>query len=559
MGVEAYDADIDNSLTRLKMSLRLVEEANDMLNLTNKGKLVALHVLKKEQNLLNILERVEEEILRSHIPKVCLGNECELKTRYIINYELIHPLKASELVFPRAISLKTASLTVSQQIECSLIKRKEPQETPTVPEFKVSEEIKLDLYSKALAKEVLSAKVEESSHPEIQVAEEYTVSETMGECGGEDIFELLFDWPDSEELNRFRTAISTARAMCVFLIPAPGSNRFPGELIVRKILATEFKRAYGDIEAAHDTLSDLSEKSKHVITISSEKVAEYVELVTKILRKTSLSEEMEELKKYLEDLMSQMGIYGEEKKLIVFCPTSKDINPLFGEVSKRISLCFKLIAKYGEDIPREDFVKIIRSLAWLLSIDRDTKLLKGLELYKDLDEAFRDMDQRRIELTAKLKEDEDWIHIRSWEGENEEHRLLKLLAYKTLKDLGHNDEEIKVEEVYKVEDEQIVECPVPDLHVEGEIWIEIETLRGIRDPLDLIQKYQRKAAAVSEYKEFWLVIPSFEIMMHRDRIPTLLRQLFSLFGKQVKVSIWYPDLVNKRIRKLLERKQISDV
>jgi hypothetical protein len=263
----------------------------------------------------------------------------------------------------------------------------------------------------------------------------------------------------------------------------------------------------------------------------------------------------EELEKSLEDLMSQAGIFGEEIKLVVFCPSTKDIEPLIRIVRNRLTPCFKLTAKYGEDIPREDFRQIIKSVAWALSIDKSEKDLLAAELCSDIDEAFRFLDERRIDFLAKLKDDEDWYRIRKWEGESDEHRVLKLPVYKTIKDYGYKDEDIKVEEVCKkLEDDTTIIDLVPDLQVERKIWAEVETLRGVHDPLDLIQEFQDKAEEISKYEEFWLILPSFEIMMHINRMRPLLEQLFKLFKEQVRVSLWYPDLVNRRIHKLIEKR-----
>ena len=129
------------------------------------------------------------------------------------------------------------------------------------------------------------------------------------------------------------------------------------------------------------------------------------------------------------------------------------------------------------------------------------------------------------------------------------------------KDYKYKDEEIQVEQEVVHIDEHIYRRDeqgnpflylVPDLQTtDGKIWVEIETLRGIKDPLiGQIQKYQRKRSAVEEFEEFWLIIPSFEIMMHRIALKTLLKRLFALFGKRIKVSIMHPDLVNRKIRKL---------
>lgn len=86
----------------------------------------------------------------------------------------------------------------------------------------------------------------------------------------EDLFELLFDWEELEKLEKLQSALTSPTAMCVFLIP--NNEVFQGELTIRKILATEFKRSYGEIDAKHDASSNLSDRGKNVVTVSRNKV-----------------------------------------------------------------------------------------------------------------------------------------------------------------------------------------------------------------------------------------------------------------------------------------------
>ncbi|MDI6903939.1 MAG: hypothetical protein QMD13_00375 [Candidatus Bathyarchaeia archaeon] len=260
--------------------------------------------------------------------------------------------------------------------------------------------------------------------------------------------------------------------------------------------------------------------------------------------------------------MMEMGIDLEEKKLVVFCPSTVNITQLFREVEKRVPTSFKLISKYDKEIPKLEYKKIIHALAWMLSVDKSADDLKVAELRGDLDEAFTYLVRRRIHFISGLSEDEDLIYVHGWEGESEEHFKLKLVAYKTLKsDYLYKDEEIQVEQEAVHIDEHIYRRDeggnfflhlVPDLQTtDRKIWVEIETLRGIKDPLiGLIQKYQRKRSAVEQFEEFWLIIPSFEIMVHKTALKTLLKRLSALFGRKIKVSVMHPDLVNRKVRKL---------
>lgn len=267
----------------------------------------------------------------------------------------------------------------------------------------------------------------------------------------------------------------------------------------------------------------------------------------------------EEFEEYLEDLMSELSIAADKKKLIVFRPLEANIDPLSRVVRKKLGdhVVFKLVSKYNAE-PIYQKRDIVRSLAWMLSLDRSEKLIEAA-MRLELDEAFSYLIGQRATLLSKLKDDEDWIYVKEWATETEEHRLLKLLVYKTLKQNGFTDDEIKVEEVC-VRDQEgkpIEHANVPDVRAEGakgKIWVEVETLRGCKDPRDLVvqEKYQRKVEHVLGHDEFWLVIPSFEIMMHYRTIRTLIRDLFHLFKRKVLVALWRPDLVNRRILKVME-------
>lgn len=93
----------------------------------------------------------------------------------------------------------------------------------------------------------------------------------------EDLFELLFYWEKPEEIEKFRNALMSPTTICIFLIP--NAEVFQGELTIRKILANEFKRSYGEVDAKHDASSYLSNRSKNVVTISRDKVEKLAKII----------------------------------------------------------------------------------------------------------------------------------------------------------------------------------------------------------------------------------------------------------------------------------------
>ena len=380
----------------------------------------------------------------------------------------------------------------------------------------------------------------------------------------EDLFELLFEW-DSVEKKRFYGALSSPNTMCVIF-----EKNFPGELAIIRILTTEFRRAYGEIEAEHDASEKLSDKSIHVLTLDLDKMKEEIKQGT--------------IAKSLNDLMSEMGIDAEAVKLIIVRSSGKTnenislTNLMYSIMVERGIPTFVLRPKYNESIPKDVREKIVRAYAWLLSIDQSENDVKKAVMLTNPDNVLGYLGIRKRNFVKELSRDEDVIHVYEWEGESEEHYKLKLLAYKTLKMKGYKDEEIRVEKMiegfpivhenmdiyYRNGRGELVmpSKPIPDLYVDKKIWVEIETLRGIKDPIrELIAKFRRRIRFIADYEELWIVIPSFEIAMHYDDLYLLPERLLSMAMEETKgrteiktrISLWYPDLVNRRIRKLIEK------
>lgn len=140
------------------------------------------------------------------------------------------------------------------------------------------------------AQEVMTGTMQETEiapNKEEEIVEVETIPLGEGE-EPEDLFELLFEWEDPEKLEKLRNALTSPTATCIFLVP--NNETFHGELVLRKILATEFKRSYGEIDAKHDASSDLSDRSKHVVTISKDKVEKLARMLRKSRKRSAYGE-----------------------------------------------------------------------------------------------------------------------------------------------------------------------------------------------------------------------------------------------------------------------------
>lgn len=372
---------------------------------------------------------------------------------------------------------------------------------------------------------------------------EYDVIEEGGVGFGEDnIFTELFERDiEPKEWDRFQSSINSKEPLCIFLIAK--DDKFIAEKTIVKLLSAEYKRKYGKIDASHE-LEDLSDSDISIITFAPEQVDNFIEAL-KIRKsnihhseKQSKEDEYKKFVKLLDDLMQQIDFTrGGEKKLVIFkCSSRSDVEGLYNEVKKNITTTYKLRPKYSS-LSENSLKKIVEQLCWLHSIP---SYKPQFIIDDDLDSIFTGLDKERRYYYDKLTMDNDWFKIiKSWSDEDPEHLKLKLLVYKRLKKLGFKDSEIEIEERFSMEGKERL---IPDLYVRGKVWVEIETLLGSAGPSYLIQeKIHNRRNGIMQHNEFWLVLPNFEIFMHKKEVNSLFTQLYNLFNRQVKVTIFGCD------------------
>jgi len=262
------------------------------------------------------------------------------------------------------------------------------------------------------------------------------------------------------------------------------------------------------------------------------------------------------LRRKVDRIVSLEGIVTYADFEIIFeCPTDENIDILYKEVFRKITNTHKLKSKYST-LPKDIYLKITIQLMEILSIPSYSSRINVYP--ENLDDLFSMLDKIRIDYYNKLPLDNDWIRIKpSRGGEDDEHLKLKLIAYKKLIKEGYKHDVIKVEvPIDKVNRLTLdLEVPndktnrlTPDLEVPYKIWIEAETLLGSKGPNYLIQdKFQNKKENIKQYTEFWLILPNFEIFMHKKFIKKLCNQLFNLFEKEVIVKIFGIDIISKNL------------
>lgn len=381
------------------------------------------------------------------------------------------------------------------------------------------------------------------------------ISSPDGEGGnadgdGSDIWDL-FKW-NAEKWEKFQYNLNSDSSMCIFL--KNRDNKFIAEKTIMKLISTEFNRKYGNTGTSHDILN-LADFDNSITTISSEKVKMYAEVLNQaksriISMNLILSDnEYTDFIFELDDLMTQIDLVrGAKKKLIFFlCDSKLEIQDLFIEVKQRITSTHLLEFKYS-NLTDTLLIEIINELSRILSIPSyNWKENHLIPEDVDIDEIFTSLDEIKTLYYRKITDDPNWIYIKpSWSNEDEEHLKMKLLAYNYLKrKLRYQNEDIFIEEMFDSEGN----CKaVPDINVNRDIWIEIETLLGNTDlSLLITQKFKRKKELIKYFKEFWLILPNFEIFMHKTKIRTFIKQLYSLFEKEVSIKIFGCDFIRKTL------------
>ena len=189
---------------------------------------------------------------------------------------------------------------------------------------------------------------------------------------------------------------------------------------------------------------------------------------------------------------------------------------------------------------------------------------------------FLDFDLIRAELEEKQRNSchslpQKYVNLmeESWNGENIEHRLIKVPAYKTLlsyikKEYDLDENSIKIEKRFETHDlEKTHEFyihdepfksiesknPIPDLYAQNKVWVEIETLRGHSNViLHIYDKLKPKLEEIKRFKELWIVIPNLEYLFHNRDLVSLRNQLTEEFKeREILVKFFGVDYYSKNL------------
>ncbi len=391
----------------------------------------------------------------------------------------------------------------------------------------------------------------------------------------DDFFYNLFEFENTLEYERFQAALDSSSPIGLFIIPEKEDFY---STIIERILSYEIirKRQYTGSKflIGNSKLIDFKDNS-NIESI----LAENDLWITKDIHKFS-QETMQDVilgingtelinSKNFDERFNQLSLYSNkyfnQQFFVLFnCPNNEIItkhnrqvllDSIIDKVSYKLPYVFKLKSKYKSDaeIPKEIKKKIINHFKLLLEvpsseIDTANKLLDS---FLELQKIFLQCENQILN-----KIDEQKFAILSYGAESDEHIYNKYFAINTLNE-KFDLSLIKTEVTEIVENGKIKYISRPDVIANGEIIVEVETLRGKAFDknvyLQLVSNMISKSNGWTntKLKELWIVVPGFEIARNyyqlKKSVSIINSVLSDKFGKNFKCKIFAPDYNKMKI------------
>lgn len=409
-----------------------------------------------------------------------------------------------------------------------------------------------------------------------------------------DFFYYLFDFGSEQEYERFQACLDSSQPVGLFLVPL--EEDFFSDIVV-KVLTYELLRKYqyrgitGGLKSSNlsfdttiqtDSLNSFDQRNS--LFDSSIFHFDRSTMSNAILGTTGLDLlDSEKFDEKLEQFSLYTNKYNFEQFFILFhCPPESQVraqqrDDLFGHlvnrVASQIPFTFTLRCKYPDDTLIQQIEDVYAHFRLLLevpkyNIEEDSASL--LDYFLELEKA---QVQAQSQLLLKMKPEHFGALI--WGQESDEHIYLKYFAIRTLEKLGYNLSQIRCEvqvtpggakEKKTVDSDATTQASViqeddvrrrPDVYVENEVIVEVETLRGKGFAgenvfFDLINRILAKSAGwPSKLESVWLVVPGFEIARNYYQLKKtkeiLEQQLEQEFGGSFQLLIMTPDYENHQL------------
>ncbi|WP_299460367.1 ATP-binding protein [uncultured Microscilla sp.] len=395
----------------------------------------------------------------------------------------------------------------------------------------------------------------------------------------EDFFKYLFDFGSPEEYERFQAALDSFSPVSLFIVPQ--EENFYSD-VIEKVLSFELlrKRQYrndfkvGDIGQMElgQLATDPSGNDLPVANIWS--FYDLYNFDQKNMEQVILGEngasllQSEKFTQKFNQLALYANKYYSDQFFIVFnCPSQKQVaakqrqevmDSLIAQVNQKFPYVFTLRCKFARqsEIPAEALHKIYQHFRFLLElphypIDESLPLASGFSLLQKA--------QKMAETQLLLHMQPEVFNLMQWNYENDEFLHLQYFALNTLhKRYGYALPDINTNanssRYHVTEDYEF--AANPDVMVKNEIIVEIKTLgQKIRDKnihIDLVSSIKSESRGWKKnLKEFWLVVPGFEIARNYYQLKKIQQILQSTlkksFNSQFKIVLMAPDYANHEL------------
>ena len=407
----------------------------------------------------------------------------------------------------------------------------------------------------------------------------------------DDLFLNLFDFDSNNEYERFQAALDSYLPVGIVLLPQ--KEDFFSRL-VEQVLSLEATKkrdyigndffanivAYLDIELVNsDDLND-ADKTKISDIWNDANIFHFNDATMRnvILGKSGLQLlHSDKFFKEVTKLSFHSNVNNKNQFFVIFhCPPIEAIlknnridllEKTIEFVSQRLPNVFRLRSKYAseKDIDETKKLEIFKHLRLLhelptYSIDPD---LSCTDYLSELNRV-----RYQLEYQLLLKMETNYLTMMKWDNEYNEDTYLKYLSIRTLHTQYNVAEEsiicssipsTELNDLYK--DEYLDYTLMPDLLVNKEIAIEIETMRSVQNDrnvyLNFITTFVNKISSWSVeglkngIKEFWFVFSGFEVSRNyyqiKKSVQVISQKIEIILKRKIVFKVFAPDYYNRTI------------
>lgn len=396
----------------------------------------------------------------------------------------------------------------------------------------------------------------------------------------EDFFKHLFTFDSTEVYERFQAALDSFSPIALFVVPE--EEDFYSE-IIDKILSFELlrKRQYrNDFKIGDIGQMDLAQLNTDQSSGNDQPVANVwsfydiynfgqknMEQVILGENGTSLIQSEKLIQKFNQLALYANKYYSDQFFILFKCPSRQQmaekgreevLENFMAQISQQFPYVFTLRSTYARqgDLPPVVLKEVYQHFKFLnelphYPLDESLPFLSGFSLLQKA--------QKLAESQLLLHMKPEIFNLMQWNYESDEFLYLQYFTINTLhKRYGYALRDItsngNTSRYHVAEDYEF--SANPDVMVKNDIIVEIKTLgQKIRDKnihLDLVSSIKSESRGWKKnLKEFWLVVPGFEVARNYYQLKKIKEMLETVlkksFNSKFKIEIFSPDYANHEL------------